>query len=199
MVPPGPHRDLVEAAHRLYRQAGMPSTRTLSALSRVRHDLPDTVSHESVSAMLRGAILPSWAKLETLVRILAERAVGHPDVETTVVSIHTLWLLAVEFRSVELYLEDLRRRANAGDSEAAYELARRLKERGDINALRLQAERDWYAAAALALLLGERRDVKGLQERADAGDRDAAAVLNGLPMKKESPTERLNQLPRFDI
>jgi anti-sigma B factor antagonist len=93
-LPPGRHRDLVEALHQLYRQAGMPSTRILSAKSRAGDDLPDTVSHELVSATLRGAKVPSWFKLETLVRILVALAVGHPDTEATLARFHQLWLAA---------------------------------------------------------------------------------------------------------
>jgi anti-sigma B factor antagonist len=93
-LPAGRHRDLVEALHRLYRQAGMPSTRVLSAKSRAGDDLPDTVSHELVSATLRGTKVPSWSKLETLVRILVARAVGHLDTDATLARFHQLWLSA---------------------------------------------------------------------------------------------------------
>jgi len=67
-LPPGARRDLVLAVHELYGLAGKPSTRTISARIRDRNDLPGTLSHESVSAVLRGAgSLPRWANLESLV------------------------------------------------------------------------------------------------------------------------------------
>ena len=86
-VPPGPRRDLVEALHELYRQAGFPGTRTISKDSRDRGDvlhLRDTISHEGVSGILRGEGLPRWSKIESLVRILVDHAVGHPDTEASV-------------------------------------------------------------------------------------------------------------------
>jgi ribosomal protein S13 len=94
-LPPGRQRDLVEALHELYRQAGIPGTRTISKESRDRDDLPDTISHEGVSGILRGEGLPRWSKIECLVRILVDHAVGHPDVEASVRRIQELWLSAV--------------------------------------------------------------------------------------------------------
>jgi hypothetical protein len=81
---PGPRRDLAEALHGLYRQAGLPGARTISKESRDRDDLPDTISHEGVSGILRGEGLPRWSKIESLVRILVDHAVGHPDTEASV-------------------------------------------------------------------------------------------------------------------
>jgi hypothetical protein len=95
-LPPGPRRDLVEALHELYRQAGLPGTRTISKESRNRDDLPTTISHEGISGILRGDGLSRWFKIECLVRILVDHAVGHPDVEATVGRIHELWLSAVD-------------------------------------------------------------------------------------------------------
>lgn len=91
-LPSGPRRELVVALHDLYALAGKPPARTISTLIRERDDLPGTLSHEGVSAMLRGAGTPRWPNLESLVRVLVEQQrVGQADVETVVMRVHTLW------------------------------------------------------------------------------------------------------------
>src|SRR6266508_1741740 len=78
--PGGPHRDLVQALHELYRAAGRPSMRSVSTEIRKRDDLPDTVSHETVSAMLKGQVVPrSWVKVASLVLHLASASVPRRD------------------------------------------------------------------------------------------------------------------------
>ncbi len=79
--PPGPLGELVKALKELHTRAGLPSRRKISYDIRQRHDLRDTVSHETVSAMLRGDSRPSWVKYETVVRYLAEFAVYQPNEE----------------------------------------------------------------------------------------------------------------------
>ncbi|WP_373320267.1 STAS domain-containing protein [Virgisporangium aurantiacum] len=91
-VPSGPLRDLVLALHDLYRDAGMPGTRWISHQVNRRDDLPDTLSHEGVSALLRGTGRPRWAKVESLVRVLVARSVRGRDTTTEVANIHALWL-----------------------------------------------------------------------------------------------------------
>ena len=93
-LPSGPLRDLNRALHDLYREAGRPGVRAISAGIRSRDDLPDTVSHETVSAMLRGDGLLRWAKLESIVRQLAAHAVSRPDPDAEVRKFHRLWLVA---------------------------------------------------------------------------------------------------------
>ncbi len=93
-LPAGPLRDLVSALHELYAAAGRPGARQLSTAIRDRDDLRDTVSHETISAMLRGDALPRWIKVECLVRQLAHWAVTHPDPDEEVRRFHHLWLLA---------------------------------------------------------------------------------------------------------
>ncbi len=58
-VPPGSHRDLVDALHALHHQAGWPSLRTLARAI--------GVSHTTVSKTFSTATLPSWGTLELLV------------------------------------------------------------------------------------------------------------------------------------
>ncbi|MGW4492329.1 hypothetical protein [Streptomyces sp. NPDC004376] len=92
-LPPGPRRDLAAALHDLYALAGKPAARTISGWIRERDDLPGTLSHEGVSAVLRGTSTPRWNNLESLVRILVEKqCVGEAaDVVTVVRQIHTFW------------------------------------------------------------------------------------------------------------
>src|SRR6476469_5921903 len=94
-LPLGPHRDLVTELHDLYGSAGKPPCRQISILIRQRDDLPGTLSHEGVSAALRGAGgVPRWRNLESLVRVLAALSITELDVDTVVVRIHRLWRAA---------------------------------------------------------------------------------------------------------
>lgn len=95
-LPPGPRRDLAAALHDLYALAGKPAARTISSWIRGRDNLPGTLSHEGVSAVLRGTGTPRWANLESLVRVLVEqqRVGSTADVDTVVVRIHALWRTA---------------------------------------------------------------------------------------------------------
>ncbi|GAA4596948.1 tetratricopeptide (TPR) repeat protein [Actinoplanes octamycinicus] len=91
---PGPLRDLVSALHELYRDAGKPGVRVISTDIKNRQDLRDTVSHETVSAMLRGEGLPKWMKLECVVRVLAARSVERPEPDEVVRRFLRHWLTA---------------------------------------------------------------------------------------------------------
>jgi hypothetical protein len=74
-------------------------------------------------------------------------------------------------------LDGLRALADAGDRDAAGQLALR----GDLDGLRALADvGDRAAAGQLAMLLVMRGDLDGLRVRADAGDKDAALGLAGL-------------------
>lgn len=61
-LPPGPHRDLVDALHDLHHRAGWPSLRTLARES--------GVSHTTVSKVMSAPALPSWGTLELLVEAM---------------------------------------------------------------------------------------------------------------------------------
>jgi len=93
-MPAGPFRDLVTALRELHRAAGKPSVRAISGGIKNREDLRDTVSHETISAMLRGDGLPRWIKVECVVRQLAGWAVGPSDPDREVRRFHALWLAA---------------------------------------------------------------------------------------------------------
>lgn len=89
-LPPGPLRDLTTAIHELYAAAGRPGVHKISAAVQARDDLPDSVSHETVRAILRGQ-RSSWGKVECLVRMLAEWSVERPDVTVAVRLVQKLW------------------------------------------------------------------------------------------------------------
>ncbi|MEV4350344.1 FxSxx-COOH system tetratricopeptide repeat protein [Actinoplanes sp. NPDC049596] len=91
---PGPLRELVTTLHDLYGNAGRPGVRVISSEIRHRQDLRDTVSHETVSLMLRGEGLPRWDKVECVVRVLAARSVSRQDEDAEVRRFHSLWLAA---------------------------------------------------------------------------------------------------------
>ncbi|MFE5331313.1 tetratricopeptide repeat protein [Embleya sp. NPDC056575] len=90
-LPAGARRELVIAFHALYTDAGRPGTRAAAnAISR-REDLPSTVSHETLSALLHGKSVPDWPRLASVVRHFAGESVHHPDPDETVVRFHALW------------------------------------------------------------------------------------------------------------
>ena len=75
-LPPGPHRDLVDALHDLHHRGGWPSLRVLAR---------DTgVSHTTVSKTFSAPTLPTWGTLELVVEAL--------DGDTA--EFHDLWLAA---------------------------------------------------------------------------------------------------------
>ena len=93
------HTETSSRPYELYRQAGLPGTRKIAEVSQDQDrakflHLRDSISHEGVSAILRGKGIPYWSKVECLVRILTDRAVGRPDVDVTVMRFHSLWLSA---------------------------------------------------------------------------------------------------------
>jgi len=87
-------RDLVAELQLLHRAAGRPSYRRISTEIRRQNQMPDTVSHETVSAILRGDGLARWSKVECVVRYLAAMAVHRPDQDEEVRRFHALWLAA---------------------------------------------------------------------------------------------------------
>lgn len=93
-LPHGGHRDLVAALHDLYGKAGRPGARRVSQAVREIDDLSDSVSHETVASMLRGAVLPKWSKLQAVTWVLATWSVDRPDPDEIVRHMHRLWLAA---------------------------------------------------------------------------------------------------------
>ena len=81
----------------LFRAAGRPSYRRVSTEIRRNDGMPDTVSHETVGAILRGE-LARWSKVESVVRQLATMAVHRPNVDEEVRRFHALWSAAVDSR-----------------------------------------------------------------------------------------------------
>jgi hypothetical protein len=123
-------------------------------------------------------------------------------------------------------LDELRARADAGDENAAWQLADLLAARGDVDELRARADasvsaearrladllahrpsldeldeldaRDAHAPLRLADLLAARGDVDELRARADAGDPFAGEKLPGL-LIKQGRNEEAERLRRFGL
>ncbi|MFG2227944.1 hypothetical protein [Streptomyces sp. NPDC048644] len=102
-VPEGPHRQLLLALHQLYRDAGRPGIKRTSDTIKKRTDLPDTISHQGISKILHGTVVPQhWQKLESLVRQYLTWSVDQPHPDTaadTVRKILDLWHEATEQRT----------------------------------------------------------------------------------------------------
>jgi len=93
-LPPGPQRQFFEALHGLYDTAGQPGARVISKEIRRNIDLPETVSHETVSAVLRGATVPAWAKVHSIIVALAGLSTRDHNVRELSESLQQLWLVA---------------------------------------------------------------------------------------------------------
>ncbi|MBE8523328.1 TIR domain-containing protein [Amycolatopsis sp. H6(2020)] len=93
-LPPGPHRELVEALHGLYQGAGTPGLRRISKAVNDNDEFRDTVSHEKVSAMLKGKGLPGWFKLEPVVRVLVAWHTPALDADAETARFLGLWQAA---------------------------------------------------------------------------------------------------------
>jgi hypothetical protein len=93
------HGDLVAELSLLYRAAGRPSFRKISNEIRERDDMPDTVSHETVNALLGGTFIPRWSKVECVVRQLSAMAVHRPDPDAEVQRFLELWAAANDARN----------------------------------------------------------------------------------------------------
>ncbi|MCU7724972.1 FxSxx-COOH system tetratricopeptide repeat protein [Actinoplanes sp. KI2] len=88
-VPEGHKRELLVRLHRLYDQAGRPATRVIS--KRIDGENLESVSYETVSSLLRGNIVPSWSRLQSIVVVLARMSVLEVDVSQELVAFNELW------------------------------------------------------------------------------------------------------------
>ncbi|CAC36790.1 hypothetical protein [Streptomyces coelicolor A3(2)] len=99
-VPPGPRRDLLQALHALYEDAGYPGLRTLAAeISSNKDDrLLGCPNREGIAGLLRGSFTtaPVWANLQALVRVLAAWSHRRPDPDEEESRFHTLWRSAAQ-------------------------------------------------------------------------------------------------------
>jgi YacP-like NYN domain-containing protein len=101
VVPPGPYRRLLVELHQLYKAAGHPALRTLSAQIRADNDLPVTVSHEAIRQILRGVGgIPRWPTLKSLTWVLARHARPHHSPDAEVERFLHLWEAAGEISSI---------------------------------------------------------------------------------------------------
>lgn len=88
---PGSNRDFVEAMHHLYDLAGRPAARTISRAIFRRSEL-ESVSHETVSAVLRGDSIPTWGKVQSIVTVLATMSIAEQNLDELLRGIHRLWI-----------------------------------------------------------------------------------------------------------
>lgn len=93
-IPQGPRRDFVRSIHLLYDAAGMPSSRRISrAVYEGQRDLV-TVSHESVSDLLRGRQIPGWNLVRSVVVALSAMVAEPSDPVALLRYYQPLWLAA---------------------------------------------------------------------------------------------------------
>ncbi|GIF19085.1 tetratricopeptide (TPR) repeat protein [Actinoplanes tereljensis] len=92
-LPTGPRRDLVAAMHDLYDRAGQPATRDVARRTQ-RNTGYESVSHETVGAMLRGSAIPAWSKVQAMAVALAAMGVANVDVRAVLARLNGLWLEA---------------------------------------------------------------------------------------------------------
>jgi tetratricopeptide (TPR) repeat protein len=93
-LPDGPVREFVSAVHELYDAAGQPASRVIA---RATSDLPpsfDVVSHETVSATLRGSTVPAWEKVRSILWVLRSRAAYASDIGVPEQKWSLLWKAA---------------------------------------------------------------------------------------------------------
>jgi tetratricopeptide (TPR) repeat protein len=88
-VPDGPHRELLVRLHDLYSQAGKPATRVIS--KRIDDEKLESVSYETISALLRGDKVPGWARLQSIIVALCRTSVHKVDVSEELVRFNVLW------------------------------------------------------------------------------------------------------------
>jgi tetratricopeptide (TPR) repeat protein len=97
-LPPGPHRDFLEALHALYDGAGKPGLRLIAAAT-ADGEYRSTISHENAGALLRGTGLPRWLKVDCVVRQLAEWHNPRLDPDEEAARFNALWLAAERART----------------------------------------------------------------------------------------------------
>lgn len=92
---PGPLRELISGLHRLYLDAGAPSSRQVSAAIDADSGACGSLSHETVSSILRRPVqVPRWENVQSMVRTLAAWSHRRPDIDAEVSRFHQLWQAA---------------------------------------------------------------------------------------------------------
>lgn len=94
--------DLRAELRALYLGAGQPSFRRISNAINDDGDLPDKVSHETVSGLLNGTTIPRWSKVESVVRMLIAMSVHGRDPDLEVRRFLALWTSSTDQRIAAL-------------------------------------------------------------------------------------------------
>ncbi|WP_399924497.1 hypothetical protein [Streptomyces kanamyceticus] len=90
-LPPGPHRELVEALQELHRAAGKLSFRKVSTLIGGREDQLSSASHETVRSAVNGLRVPRWETIHDIVLVLAGQCSPPRDEEAETARFLPLW------------------------------------------------------------------------------------------------------------
>ncbi len=96
-LPPGALRDFVLALHQIYDEAGQPAARVVSRtiVKMLPSSVLESVSHETVSAALRGkGAPPSWKKVRSIVTALLSLWENGADPQRELPRMKALWIAA---------------------------------------------------------------------------------------------------------
>ncbi|NGO45106.1 hypothetical protein [Streptomyces ureilyticus] len=90
-LPPGKHRNLLEAVHDIYRKAGCPGTRRISSTAAEATFAADVISHQAVANILNGKSFPIWVKLQAMMAALL--IIGRSEsINTELERFRSLWV-----------------------------------------------------------------------------------------------------------
>ncbi|MGD3109834.1 hypothetical protein [Streptomyces sp. YGL11-2] len=79
--------------HELYQRAGLPGAPKIAQRTKDRTDLPDVVSHDTVTKLLKGQWIPAWLKVHAIVAVLSEYASHAPDEREEIEKNYRLWMI----------------------------------------------------------------------------------------------------------
>jgi tetratricopeptide (TPR) repeat protein len=193
-LPVGPRRDFFEALHGLYNTAGLPSGRIISTMinklrksggvsNASRPDL-ESVSHETVSSVLRGEALSSWAKVRSIVTALVALSDRDLDTDDQITAFQELWLAArsIPDDSVLNHRRPASRRDEIGLTPTPVHVNRIRSDTGGLSA---RVRRSPFAVPPLSTL----------NERVTGGLPDRNHFFTGRELLLDQMHERLEENP----
>ncbi|MFI5910258.1 FxSxx-COOH system tetratricopeptide repeat protein [Dactylosporangium sp. NPDC051541] len=84
-------REFVAALHEVYDAAGQPAARVIARRTVSLHKAFESVSHETVSATLRGDTVPAWEKIKSILHVLVAMAPVEYDMVELEQQTNELW------------------------------------------------------------------------------------------------------------